>query len=499
MTADSKELTRYKMFIGGKKADAVSGGSFESLNPYTGKAWAAIPDGRGEDVDLAVAAANKALEDPQWRGIAPMERGLLLRRLGDVLRDNAERLGRVETRDNGKLIREMLGQARALPGYYYYYAGLADKILGETIPLEKTSIFNYTLREPIGVVAIITPWNSPLLILSFSLAAALACGNTVVVKPSEHASASTLEFARLVEEAGFPPGVFNVVTGFGKTAGGPLVGHPGVDKVVFTGGADTGKGIGQLAATNLTPTLLELGGKSPNIVFADASIPDAVNGCIAGIFAAGGQTCLAGSRLFLHEKIYDEFMERLVERTKKIRMGDPSMIESEMGPIATIDQLHKVESFVESAIREGAELVYGGKRPEDPRLGQGWFFMPTIFDRMRNDMFLAREEVFGPVLAVMQFREEEEAIALANETRYGLAAGIWTKDVRRAHRVARVLKAGTVWINTYRALSYASPFGGYKESGYGREMGMEAMREFTQVKSVWVDLAETVPDPFVIR
>ena len=499
MTAASMDLTKYEMFIGGKKVDAVSGGSFESLNPYTGKAWATIPDGREEDVDLAVAAANKALEDPQWKGMTPMERGLLLRRFGDVLRDNAEHLGRVETRDNGKLIREMLGQARALPGYYYYYAGLADKVVGETIPLEKTSIFNYTLREPIGVVAIITPWNSPLLILSFSLAAVLACGNTVVVKPSEHASASTLEFARLVEEAGFPPGVFNVVTGFGKTAGGPLVGHPGVDKVVFTGGAETGKGIGQLAATNLTPTLLELGGKSPNIVFADASIPDAVNGCIAGIFAASGQTCLAGSRLFLHEKIYDEFMERLVERTKKIRMGDPSMMESEMGPMATIDQLHKVESFVESAVREGAELVYGGKRPEDPRLGQGWFFMPTIFDRMRNDMFLAREEVFGPVLAVMQFREEEEVITLANETRYGLAAGIWTKDVRRAHRVARACKAGTVWINTYRALSYASPFGGYKQSGYGREMGLEAVREFTQVKSVWVDLAETVPDPFTIR
>jgi len=499
MTTGSTELTKYRMFIGGKRVDAVAGGFFESLNPYTGKAWAAIPDGREEDVDLAVAAAGKALEDPQWKGMVPMERGLLLRRFGDLLRDNAEKLARIETTDNGKLIREMLGQARALPSYYYYYAGLADKILGETIPLEKTSIFNYTLRDPIGVVAIITPWNSPLLLLSFSLAAALACGNTVVVKPSEHASASTLEFAGLVEKAGFPPGVFNVITGFGKTTGGPLVGHPGVNKVVFTGGAQTGKGIGQLAAANLTPTLLELGGKSPNIVFADASIPDAVNGCIAGIFAASGQTCLAGSRLFLHEKIYDEFIDRLVERTRRIKMGDPSIMESEMGPMATTDQLHKVEGFVERATREGAELVYGGKRPEDPALGQGWFFMPTIFGKMRNDMDLAREEVFGPVLAVMRFREEEEAIALANETRYGLAAGIWTNDVKRAHRVARALKAGTVWINTYRALSYASPFGGYKQSGYGREMGLEAIREFTQVKSVWVDLAETVPDPFVIR
>jgi len=499
MMSSVSGLTKYTMFINGGWVEPLSGQYFESLNPYTGEAWALIPDARQEDLDRAVDAARRALEDPAWKGMTPMERGLLMRRFGDILRENAERLGHVETRDNGKLIREMLGQARALSSYYYYYAGLADKILGETIPLEKSSILNYTLREPIGVVAIITPWNSPLLILSFSLAAALAAGNTVVVKPSEHASASTLEFARLVEEAGFPPGVFNVVTGFGATTGGPLVRHPGVNKVVFTGGAQTGIGIGQLAALNLTPTLMELGGKSPNIVFADATMPNAVNGCIAGIFAASGQTCLAGSRLFLHEDIHDEFLERLRERTRTIKMGDPSIMESEMGPMSTIDQLHKVESFVEGAIKEGADLVYGGKRPEDPGLRKGWFFMPTIFDGVRNNMHLAQEEVFGPVLAVLRFREDEEVIALANDTRYGLAAGIWTNDVRRAHRVARGLKAGTVWINTYRALSYASPFGGYKQSGFGREMGMDAIREFTQVKSVWVDLAETVADPFIIR
>nr|MDQ3829075.1 aldehyde dehydrogenase [Candidatus Tectomicrobia bacterium] len=405
----------------------------------------------------------------------------------------------IETRDNGKLIREMLGQARALPSYYYYYAGLADKILGETIPLENTSVFNYTLREPVGVVGIITPWNSPLLILSFSLAAALATGNTVVVKPSEHTSASTLEFAKLVQAAGFPPGVFNVVTGFGKTAGGALVRHPGVNKNVFTGGAETGKVIAELAASNITPVLLELGGKSPNIVFDDAALPNAVNGCIAGIFAASGQTCIAGSRLFLHAKVHDAFVERLVERTKQIKLGDPSSLASEMGPMATTDQLRKVQGFVDSAISDGAELVYGGNRPDVPELRQGWFFTPTIFDGVRNDMYLAQEEVFGPVLGVLTFHEEEELIALANQTRYGLAAGIWTNDIRRAHRVARDLKAGTVWINTYRAISYASPFGGYKQSGYGREMGLEAIKEFTQVKSVWVDLADTVPDPFALR
>ncbi|OPY67389.1 MAG: Betaine aldehyde dehydrogenase [Syntrophorhabdaceae bacterium PtaU1.Bin034] len=499
MSPGSPEFVRYRMFIDGEWVDAGAGRFFESLDPFTGRAWATIPDAEEQDADRAVKAARDALDREDWKRMPPMQRGHLLRRLADLLADNAERLARTDTRDNGKLIREMLGQAKALPGYYHYYAGLADKILGQTIPLENRSIFNYTLREPVGVVAIITPWNSPLLILSFSLAAALATGNTVVVKPSEYASASTLEFAKIVGQAGFPKGVFNVVTGFGKTSGSALVSHSGVDKVVFTGGVETGKVIARTAAGNITATLLELGGKSPNIVFDDADIPDAVNGCIAGIFAAAGQTCIAGSRLFLHEKIHDEFVERLVERTRTIKLGDPSKMESEMGPMATMDQLNKVKGFVGRAIKEGGTLVYGGRQPEDDALRQGWFFMPTIFTGMRDDMNLSQEEVFGPVLAVMKFRDDEEVVARANRVRYGLAAGIWTRDIKRAHRVAQELKAGTVWINTYRALSYASPFGGYKQSGYGREMGVEALREFTQVKSVWVNLADTTPDPFVIR
>jgi (Z)-2-((N-methylformamido)methylene)-5-hydroxybutyrolactone dehydrogenase len=495
----SNTLTAYKMFIDGTWVDSVSGRTFESLDPFTGRAWATMADAQEEDVNRAVESARVAFDGPGWKGMAPIKRGHLLRRLAELIAQNADHLARIETRDNGKLIREMLGQTKSLHSYYHYYAGLADKILGETIPLENTAVFNYTLREPVGVVAIITPWNSPLLLLSFSLAAALAAGDTIVVKPSEFASASTLEFARLIEEAGFPRGVFNVITGFGKTTGAPLVGHPDVNKVVFTGGAETGKMIARLASASITPVLLELGGKSPNIVFGDATVADAVNGTIAGIFAASGQTCLAGSRLFLHESVYDEFLSRLIDRTKAIRMGDPSLMESEMGPMATTDQLRKVESFVESALGEGGTLVYGGKRPDDLALKEGWFFQPTIFTDMRNDMHLAREEVFGPVLSVMKFRDEKEVIALANDTRYGLAAGIWTNDLKRAHRVARELKAGTVWINTYRALTYASPFGGYKQSGYGRELGADAIREFTQQKSVWVNLADTVPDPFVIR
>ena len=499
MATTTTEVASYKMYINGEWVNADSGATFDSLNPYTGEAWAKMPDAQEADVDRAVEAARKALDNPDWKRMGPMARGHMLRRLADLIRDNAEHLGQTETRDNGKLIREMLGQARLLPSWLHYYAGFSDKILGETIPLENPLVFNYTLREPVGVVGILTPWNSPLLILMFSLPAALATGNAVVVKPSEHTSASTLELAKLVEQAGFPPGVFNVVTGFGRTAGAALVSHPGVNKIAFTGGAETGKQIARMAAGNITPVILELGGKSPNIVFDDAVIPNAVNGCIAGIFAASGQTCIAGSRLFLHEKIHDEFMERLVARTKTIKMGDPSAMESEMGPMATTDQLNKVQGFVDAAVKEGADLVYGGKRPEDAILGQGWFFMPTIFDGVRNEMNIAQEEVFGPVLGVLKYREEEELIALANDTKYGLAAGIWTNDIKRAHRIAREIKAGTVWINSYRAISYASPFGGYKQSGYGREMGMEAIREFTQVKSVWVDLADTVPDPFMLR
>ena len=499
MVATSTSVSTYQMFIGGQWVDAASGESFESLNPYTGSVWARIPAGQDSDVDRAVTAAQKALDDPAWKLMGLARRGMLMRRLGELIGEDADHLGHVETRDNGKLIREMLAQARLLPMFLNYYAGISDKILGETIPQENPAVFNYTLREPVGVVAILTPWNSPLLILHLSLAAALASGNTIVVKPSEHTSASTLEYARLVEQAGVPPGVFNVVTGFGKTAGAALAGHPGVNKICFTGGRETAKAIGRLAAGNITPCIMELGGKSPNIIFDDASIPDAVNGCVAGIFAASGQTCIVGSRLFLHEKVHDEFMERLVERTKKINMGNPSLMESEMGPMATTDQLEKVQSFVDSATNDGAELIYGGKRPEEADLSQGWFYMPTIFDRVRNDMYIAQEEVFGLVLAVLKFREEEELIASANDTPYGLAAGIWTKDIKRAHKVAREIKAGTVWINTYRAISYASPFGGYKQSGYGRELGLDGIREFTQVKNVWVDLADTVPDPFVLR
>lgn len=494
------QLKRYQMWINGEWVDAVGGKTFPTVSPFTEEPWAEIPDGQAEDVDQAVRAARAAFERPSWRRLAPIERGKLLRRLGDLLAQHADELAEVETRDNGKLIREMSGQLHAIPNWYYYYAGLADKILGEVIPTEKPNFLNYSVREPIGVVGAIVPWNSPLLLATWKLAPALAAGNTIVIKPSEYTSASLLEAARLIEQAGFPPGVINVITGFGESAGDALVRHPGIDKLAFTGGCETGKLVARNAAANLTRVTCELGGKSPNIVFEDADLEAAINGAIAGIFGASGQTCIAGSRLLLHESIHDQFVDRLVARAKTIKMGDPSLMETEMGPVATPEQLEKIQRYVDIGIKEGARLVCGGGRPNaPPHLTRGWFFEPTIFVNVRNDMRLAQEEIFGPVLAVIRFREEEEAVRLANDSRYGLAAGIWTLDIRRAHRVARDLEAGIIWINSYRAASFAAPWGGYKDSGYGRENGMDAIREYTQVKNIWVELSGATADPFKIR
>ncbi len=487
-------MQRYRLFIGGEWVDAASGRTFQTLDPFAGKPWAEAPDAGPEDVDRAVAAAREALAGP-WGALTGKDRARLLRRLADLLARDAEALARIETRDNGKLLREMLVQCRALPDYYEYFAGAADKIEGEVIPTDKPGFLVYTRREPVGVVGGIVPWNSPLLLLTWKLAAALAAGCTFVCKPSEQTPASALELARRVEEAGFPPGVFNVVTGFGPTAGQALTVHPGVAKIAFTGSTQTGIAIVKAAADNLTRVSLELGGKSPNVVFEDADLEAAQNGVIAGIFAATGQTCIAGSRLLVQESVHDELVARLVARARTIRLGDPAAPETEMGPIAYRQQLERVLGFVERAVAEGAELACGGG--PDPELG-GLFMQPTILTGVRNDMEVAREEIFGPVLSVLRFRDEDEAVAIANASRYGLGAGVWTKDVHRAHRVAHRLQAGTVWVNAYRAVSYAAPFGGTKLSGWGRENGIEAIREFTEKKTVWVELTGATRDPFVL-
>src|SRR5918997_1290126 len=385
----------YKMLIGGEWVDSLSGNTFESINPYTGRAWATAPEAGEEDVDRAVKAARAAFDEGPWGTMTGTERARLMRRLADLLAENAQELASVESTDNGKLYREMGGQLGALAEWYYYFAGAADKIQGETIPSDKPTFFVYTRREPIGVVGAIVPWNSPLLLLTFKLAPALAAGCTVVVKPAEQTPASTLEFAKLFEAAGFPPGVFNVVTGFGEGAGRPLVSHPVVDKVAFTGSTETGKQVMKDAADNLAKVTLELGGKSPNIVFADADLEAANNGVVSGIFAATGQTCIAGSRLFVQQGAHEELGERLSEKAKDIKLGNPLDMETEMGPVAFKEQLDKVQDYIRIGQEEGANLVCGGKRPEEEGLKDGYFIEPTIFAEVNNRMQVARDEIFG--------------------------------------------------------------------------------------------------------
>jgi aldehyde dehydrogenase (NAD+) len=491
-------MTSYKLLIGGEQVDAASGETFDSVNPTTGEAWAQHARAGTEDVDRAVRAARAAFASDAWRSLSPTRRGRLMMRLGDRIAERAEEIAQVEVRDNGKLYKEMLAQLRVIPDWLYYYGGLADKIEGRVIPLDKTSVLNYTLREPLGVVGIIVPWNSPVLLLLYAMGPALAAGNTIVVKPSEHASASILETLSLAADVGFPPGVFNVVTGMGDV-GAALVDHPGVAKIAFTGSETTGARIAAAAGSRLAPVTLELGGKSPNIVFADAALDAAEAGVLSGIYAAAGQSCVAGSRALFERPVYDELLERVSRRTSSIVLGDPMADATQMGPIANVPQLERVETMVASARDEGARVVAGGTRPELGDFPGGLFYTPTILADVTNDAGIAQNEVFGPVLSVLPFESEEEAVELANATRFGLAAGVWTRDVKRAHRVARQIRAGTVWVNTYRAITFNSPFGGYKESGFGRVNGAEAVDGFLQTKSVWIETSEEVPDPFVMR
>jgi aldehyde dehydrogenase (NAD+) len=427
------------------------------------------------------------------------ERGRRLYRLGDLIARDAKRLAEIEVRDNGKLFAEMNGQLNYIPQWFYYYGGLADKIEGSVMPLDKKGYFNFTRQEPLGVAAMITPWNSPLLLATWKLAPALAAGCTAVIKPSEFTSASTLEFVKLFEEAGFPPGVVNVVTGLGPEVGSALVQHPLVKKIAFTGSDATGRLVNEQAAKYFKHVSLELGGKSPNIVFPDANIDDAVNGVVSGIFAATGQTCVAGSRLLVHAGIHDAFVERLLNLARAARMGDPMSLDTQVGPVTTPAQYHKVLDYIEVAKADGATLLMGGGAAKRPECGDGWFVEPTIFGDVRNEMRIAQEEVFGPVLAIIRFRTEDEAVAIANDCQYGLGAGIWTSDIGRAHRMAEQIQAGIVWVNSYRAVSFMSPFGGYKSSGMGRENGVQAIREYLQTKSVWINTGAATANPFVLR
>jgi aldehyde dehydrogenase (NAD+) len=487
------------MLIAGEWCEASTGETFESINPFTGEAWATVPRAGPADVDRAVRAAREAFENPAWRSLNATQRGKLLTRLGDLIAAQADALAELETRDNGKLINEMLAQLRYMPEWFRYFGGLADKIEGRVIPIDRPGMFNYTLEEPLGVVAAITPWNSPLMLGAWKLAPALAAGNTFVWKPSEHTSVSALEFGKLFEEAGFPPGVVNIVTGFGQEIGDALVGHERVAKVAFTGGDATGAAVYQTAARGIKPVTLELGGKSANIVFADADFDNAVKGVVSGIFAATGQTCVAGSRALVQRSIYDRFIEAFVDFAKTAKMGDPLDTATQVGPITTRAQYQKVLDYIEIAGNEGARCVLGGGPAVRPECGDGWFIEPTVFADVTPGMRIAQEEVFGPVLAIIPFDDDEDAIRIANGSVYGLAAGVWTKDIGRCLKLASRLEAGTIWINTYRVSSYLSPFGGYKRSGFGRESGLFAIREYLQEKSVWIDTSGETPNPFVTR
>ena len=491
-------MTDYQLFIDGVFCDASDGARFETVNPANGQRWASAPAATGEDVERAVNAAHRALRSGPWPQTTPTQRGQLLFRLADLVAENSHRLGSIETTDSGKLAAETRSQTAYVADYYRYFGGLADKIQGATLPIDKPDMQVFTRREPIGVVAAIVPWNAEMFLTATKLGPALAAGNTVVVKASEEAPAVMCEFAALIAEAGFPAGVVNIVTGFGEPCGRVLTSHPLVSRVAFTGGTTAASRVVANTANNFAHVTLELGGKSPILVFDDADIEGAVNGAIAGNFGATGQSCVAGSRVLVQAGIHDEFVAELSARARTIRIGDPLDADTQMGPLATKAQLERIEQVVAESAAQGAVVQTGGKRPDG--FDSGWYYEPTIITCEDQNTPSTQVELFGPVMSVLRFDDEQQGVELANDTRFGLGAGVFTKDVARAHRVAAAIHSGIVWINTYRVISPIAPFGGFGQSGYGREAGMDAIHDYTRTKTVWVNTSEEpMANPFVIR
>ncbi|MDC1279704.1 aldehyde dehydrogenase [Pelagibacteraceae bacterium] len=491
------KLKQYKMFIDGEWVDSESKKTFETLNPEINKAWAIVPEANAKDVDKAVKSAQKAFEG-EWPKLLPRERGKFLRAIGDQLRQNAEMLGEIETIDTGKLFRETKKQANYIAEYYDYYAGLADKVEGTVLPIDKPNIQAITTRIPIGVIGAIVPWNSQMFLTATKLAPALAMGNTVVLKSSELAPAVIFEFAKLIEKTGLPRGVLNVITGFGDPCGKALTTHNLVEKIAFTGGPETARHIIRNSAENLSQVSLELGGKSPVAVFNDAKQDNAINGIVAGIFGASGQSCIAGSRLYIQKGIYEEFLTKLVKRAKKIKIGAPMDAETEMGPLSNFKQLEIIEKNIKQTVEQGGKLRCGGKRHSFSN--EGYYFPPTIIECNNHNLPTAENELFGPVLSVMKFNTEEEVLKKMNDNQYGLSSGVYTSDLARGMRVSKAIRAGITFVNTYRLISPSAPFGGIKDSGYGKEAGIESIKDYTRVKTTWFYTSdEPSLDPFSMR